>query len=407
MRPTLVLLTAMFAVLACGTEASPAAGAAPRSPLAAPTNERLYLGNGSALTVVDGATGEVERTMPAGAPSPDWSRLYSIAGSYANVKLRLVDAANGEIQRVLPVPDWVSDARLSANGRWLALVSKPDPKATVTRFQLRDAELTQQPIDVELPGAFAFDGLSGDGRRLYLLQFGSRASYQVRLYDMVTQQLMSGAIADKSNASTVMSGGAVNSLTTADGQTQLTLYERDSHGNAFVHVLPIGASTQFAYCVDLPAPGVYWALTPAPDGRRFYAANLLSGSVLVLTARGMDPPQVSSGRLDTATGSLGPAQDVQAKEAVQRTAATVSTDGATLFVGAGATVTRVDASTLRAGSVGRWDGDQVLSLAAGHSGWLYALTASGRLLRIDPRTMSVSWRSGPRFIGLTILHQTG
>jgi opacity protein-like surface antigen len=92
---------------------------------------------------------------------------------------------------------------------------------------------------------------------------------------------------------------------------------------------------------------------------------------------------------------------------VQRTAATVSTDGATLFVGAGATVTRVDASTLRAGSVGTLDGDQVLSLAAGHSGWLYALTASGRLLRIDPRTMSVSWRSGPRFIGLTILHQTG
>src|SRR5207237_9805213 len=87
MKPTLVLLTAMFAVLACGTEASPADGAAPRSALAAPTNERLYLGNGSELTVVDGATGEVERTMPAGAPSPDWSHLYSIAGSYANVKL--------------------------------------------------------------------------------------------------------------------------------------------------------------------------------------------------------------------------------------------------------------------------------------------------------------------------------
>ena len=59
--------------------------------------------------------------MPAGAPSPDWSRLYSVAGSYANVQLRLVDAATGEINRVLPVPNWVSEARLSANGLLMRL----------------------------------------------------------------------------------------------------------------------------------------------------------------------------------------------------------------------------------------------------------------------------------------------
>ena len=246
MRPTVVLLTAMLAVMACGAEAPPASGPVHSSPPAAPTNDRLYLDDGSALTVVDAATGEVRRTMPAGAPSPDWSRLYSVAGSYANVQLRLVDAATGEINRVLAVPNWVSEARLSANGLWLALVPKPDPRAPITRFQVRPADLTQQPIDVELAGAFAFDGLSGDGKRLYLLQFGSRDTYQVRLYDLVTRQLAPGAIADKANASTVISGGAVNSLTTADGQMQLTLYERRTQGSAFVHALPIGAPTQFA-----------------------------------------------------------------------------------------------------------------------------------------------------------------
>jgi hypothetical protein len=155
----------MLAVMACGAEAPPASGPVHSSPPAAPTNDRLYLGDGSALTVVDAATGEVRRTMPAGAPSPDWSRLYSVAGSYANVQLRLVDAATGEINRVLPVPNWVSEARLSANGLWLALVPKPDPRAPITRFQVRPADLTQQPIDVELAGAFAFDGLSGDRKR--------------------------------------------------------------------------------------------------------------------------------------------------------------------------------------------------------------------------------------------------
>src|SRR5207253_1275464 len=94
------------------------------------------------------------------------------------------------------------------------------------------------PIDVELPGAFAFDGLSGDGQRLYVLQLRRDGGYQVKLYDLVTHRLAPDAIVDKTDASTVMSGAPVNSLTSADGQEQLTLYERDSRNQSFVHVLP-------------------------------------------------------------------------------------------------------------------------------------------------------------------------
>ena len=49
----------------------------------------------------------------------------------------------------------------------------------------------------------------------------------------------------------------------------------------------------------------------------------------------------------------------------------------------------------------------MLSLAAARSGWLYALTTSGRLLRVDPGTMQVAWKSGQTYRALSILHQDG
>jgi hypothetical protein len=406
MRPTPALLAVTFAALlsaaGCSAGTGPAS-AAPRSSPAA-VAEPLYLGDGTVVSVVDGATGQVRRRMPAGAPSPDWTRLYSVAGSYANVQLRVVDTGSGAIIRAIPVPAWASDARLSANGRWVALISKPDARAPLTRFQVRDADLAGAPIDVELPGAFAFDGLSGDGRRLFLLQLRNDGSYQVKLYDLAAHRLAPNAIVDKNDASTVMSGASVDSLTTTDGQEQLTLYERDARDQAFVHVLPIGVSTEFAYCVDLPPPGAGWTLAAGPDGRRFYAANMISESVVELRADGLAPPQVSSGRLVTGTSRFGLVRDAEAKEAAPRTSVVVSRDGSTLFAGSGDSVIRIDAETLRAGEVARLGGEQVLSLATGRSGWLYATTSSGRLLRIDPGTMHVAWRSESAFTGSTILH---
>jgi hypothetical protein len=327
-----------------------------------------------------------------------------VAGSYANVQLRVVDTATGAIVRALTVPAWVSEARLSSNGRWLALVARPDARVAATRFQVRDAELAAAPIDVELPGAFAFDGLSGDGQRLYVLQLKRDGSYQVKLYDLAAHRLAPDAIVDKTDASTVMSGAPVNSLTTADGQEQLTLYERDSRDQAFVHVLPVGVSIPFAYCVDLPAPGAGWTLAAGPDGRRFYAANMTSGWLVMLRAGGLAPPEVSSGRLVAGTSWFGPARDAEAKEDPQRTAAAVSADGRTLFAGGGESVMRIDAASLRAGGVASLGSEQVLSLATGRSGWLYATTSSGRLLRIDPGSMRVAWRSQEAFSGSSILH---
>lgn len=409
MKAKAVLFTAVLLSLltapACASE--PPAADRPRSSLAAPRHETLYLGGDSVVSVVDGASGKVLRRMPAGAASPDWSRLYSVASSYSNVQLRVVDSSTGAITHALKVPAWADDARLSANGRWLALTDKPDPQEAITHFQVRDAALEAPPTDVELSGAFSFDGLSDDGQRLYLLQLRDDGSYLVRLYDLAAHRLVPGAIADKTDGSTAMSGAAVNSLTTGDGQEQLTLYERGSREQAFVHVLPVGAATEFAYCVDLPAPGIGWTLTAAPGGRRFYALNSISESVVTLTAGGLGPPQVSSGRFDPAAGSFGLVRDADAKEGGRPASAAVSADGTALFAADGGDVVEIDAARLRKRASARLDGEQVLSLAAGSSGWLYATTANGRLLRIDPASMRVSWKSRPDVGNSAILRVAG
>lgn len=406
MRPILALLAALLSITGCGAGAPPAAAAAARhSPSAAP--EPLYIGEGTTVRVVDGATAQVLRKMPGGAPSPDWRRLFSVASSNGNVQLMVVDTATGAIVQAVTVPAWASEARLSYDGRWLALVPTPDARATVTRFQVRDADLAAAPVDVQLPGAFAFDGLSGDGKRLFLLQLRSNGSYQVKLYDLGAGRLLPDPIVDKTDASSVMSGASVSSFTTADGQEQLTLYERNARDQAFVHVLPIGMATPFAYCVDLPAPGTGWTLAAGPDGRRFFAANMSSGRVVSLKTDGLGPPQVTSGPQVAVAVRFGLVRDAEAKEERQRAAAAVSADGATLFAASGSSILSFDTAGLRSGPVARVAGEEIMSLATGRSGWLYATTSSGRLLRVDPGAMRAVWISDPVFNGAAVLHTDG
>src|SRR5205823_3536197 len=141
-------------------------------------------------------------SLPTGAPSPDWRWLYAVAQHAVQV----VDPATGTVAAQATLPDWASAVRTSANGRLLVLTESQAAGATSSRFSVLDSALAKPPRTVTLSGRFTFDGISGDGRRLYLLQWVGPGHYRVRRYDLPDGQLYPQAIVEKGEGAAPMSG---------------------------------------------------------------------------------------------------------------------------------------------------------------------------------------------------------
>jgi hypothetical protein len=225
------------------------------------------------------------------------------------------------------------------------------------------------------------------------------------MYDLGQGQLKPFVIADKQERpGSLMSGSAAQSLTAKDGQTQLTLYERNANDQAFVHVLPIGEEVPYAFCVDLPAPSAGWVLTPSPDGQRFYAVNPLSMAVAAITARGSHPPDVRTAHI-RGQAAAGFVRTAEAKEPVDHPTAAVSPDGSALYLAQRDSLTRIETRQLASAKAEALTAsDRVGNVVFGPSGWLYAVSAStGEMLRVDPATLRVAWRSAPAFRGYDVV----
>jgi len=109
---------------------------------------------------------------------------------------------------------------------------------------------------ITLRGAFAFDALSPDGRRLYLLQFPQGVDggihYVVRSLNMRTGLLEPGAIVDKTEPDEQMNGVAFYRTWSPDRTWAYTLYNGGA-SHAFIHALD--TRTRTARCIDLPWKG--------------------------------------------------------------------------------------------------------------------------------------------------------
>lgn len=130
---------------------------------------------------------------------------------------------------------------------------------------------------IDLKGTFAFDALSPDGSRLYLIQHKSAQDVQhyiVRAYDLDAHALVPGRIADKTQKSWVMQGWAIDRATTASGRWVYTLYANPG-GFPFIHALDTVKGV--AHCVGVP-----W---PQSDGNQSEVFNFklsLRGKMLVI-----------------------------------------------------------------------------------------------------------------------------
>jgi DNA-binding beta-propeller fold protein YncE len=331
-------------------------------------------GPAQTLWVIDPARGRVDRTLPAGTPSPDRRLVYRLRAGAIDV----LDTRTGQLAATHQAPAWAGEVGTSADGRWLVL-SGAGPG---DRFQVQDAAWAAPPVNAVVPGAFTFDAISADASRLYLLEWMGSATYRVRMYDLRRGSLTAGVIVDKTAIDEPVSGQALAGYTTGDGAMQLTLYQRGSRDRAFVHALPIGQDVPFAFCVDLPGPAEGWGFAPAPDGRRFYAVNPQVGSVLELdvTRPGVAPAL-----------RLWRAQPLPAGAA---TSAVVAPDGGTVYVAAGSWVTAIDVRT-GAERTRMPVGRPLSSLAVAPDGAALYAVAGSILLRLDPHRLVVTGELAP------------
>lgn len=182
-----------------------------------------------------------------------------------------------------------------ARGRRLVLSSSVYDDQVSTRFVVIDTRTLAPLRTIRLAGMYAFDAVSPDGRRLFVLEYPgglqSGARYVVRSVDLRTGKLEPGAIVDKTEPSERMSGIALARAWSRDGVWAYTLYNGGT-SHAFVHAL--NTRTRVARCIDLPWAGEAQSVL---DGVR-----LAVSPSRVLTLRGRDGPVLA--RIDTRTFSV-------------------------------------------------------------------------------------------------------
>jgi hypothetical protein len=105
---------------------------------------------------------------------------------------------------------------------------------------------------IDLRGSWAFDAISPDASRLYLIEYLSvrpTPHYRVRLFDLARGELDPRPVADRREAEVEMRGQPVTRKASSDGRWAYTLYARSGQP-PFVHALDTAGAK--AYCIDLP-----------------------------------------------------------------------------------------------------------------------------------------------------------
>lgn len=151
----------------------------------------------------------------------------------------------------IPTIGFNQPAGLSHDGRTLVLESTAVGDST--DFLVIDTRTGRARNNFFLKGDYSFDALSPDASKLYLVQHvdltTSASRYVVRAYDLRTDRLLPGRIADRTQKSWVMQGDPVTRATTPDGRWVYTLYQNYG-GYPFIHALDTVRGV--AHCIGIP-----------------------------------------------------------------------------------------------------------------------------------------------------------
>jgi hypothetical protein len=224
-----------------------------------------------------------------GIVSSDGSLRFLTLNAGANTVLAELQTKDGQMRNEktllgsygVPMITYDLAAGLSRDGR--TLVVGNTGLGSTSRFLVYDTRTLRMRDGFALKGSFAFDALSPDASRLYLVQHtlaadGDYAHYVVRAYDLRTNRLLPGRIADRTQKSWVMNGYPLERVTSADGRWVYTLYQNGGDGYPFVHALDTVRGV--AHCIGLPLEnqnGIYNLVLSLHDGGRTLAVHWKSG----------------------------------------------------------------------------------------------------------------------------------
>jgi len=139
---------------------------------------------------------------------------------------------------------------LSRDGRKLVLQSTQI--GPWTDFIVLDTHGYRVQQRFTLRGTYSFDAFSPDASRVYLIdRLDSRnlSRYVVKAYDLETNRLLPGRIADPTQKGWVMKGDAATRTTSPDGRWAYTLY-MNMGGTPFIHALDTVRGV--AHCIGIP-----------------------------------------------------------------------------------------------------------------------------------------------------------
>jgi hypothetical protein len=263
-----------------------------------------------------------------------------------------------------------------------------------------DTSYKTAPVAIDLSGWFEFDGVSYDGRFVYLLEYLSNTSYRVRMYIVGEHLLDPTVVVDKSEPHASMSGVRVATVS-PDGEWQYTVYARELNG-AFIHALPLNGAP-YAICIDLPGPGYAtdagafrWSLAVNPGGTVLYATNGTIGNVTEINiGHNSGPSIMRSVHIDsTQAASRGPVQTVEAKE-IGGSAAVLSADEKTIVAAGASGLVWLDTADLHVTkrALADW---RVWSIGLSPDGQaLYAVNDAGMLAQLSMTSGSLGVKFDP------------
>jgi hypothetical protein len=388
MRALPGILAAAMVVAGCGRAGL---GPAPQS-----GDYKLYTATSTQtsqlVSVIDTRSHAVERSLPSGTPSPDWTHLYSVEGT----TLSDLDPKTGAARHTMHLqgpfqlpPATISGlpGGLSQDGHWLVLQSfdaNGTDTPTATHFLVIDTSYKTGAKRIDMNGNFQFDAVSNDGQRIYLIQYLASNSYFVRDVNVGSGVLDPTIIVDKTDGSSAMSGLRLSGVASHDGQWLYSVYIRE-HQGAFIHALNLQGN--IAVCIDLPGSGyassgdgLHWSLAMSADGSHLYAANGAMDLVADVDTSNGFPNLTRTVRIGTAPQSAGLVQGVEAK-GFGSNGLVVSPNGKSLVTLGVHGVVWIDAASLHAtASQLNWT---VWSIALSPNGDnLYAMSDGGMIAEI-------------------------